>query len=88
MKAGNRFLIVGIALIVLSAVLTVSLSTLGYALIDANSPEGQGFLVALELGVRVMENITAPLGAAMLAVGAMIVHLHRARPADPESGAE
>lgn len=78
MNVGNRYLVAGAALIVLSATLTVALPSLGYALLDASSAGGQEYLVAVELGVRVVENIAAPLGAALVAVGALLSHLSHA----------
>ncbi|MCS5714553.1 hypothetical protein NVV95_08305 [Herbiconiux sp. CPCC 205716] len=84
MKVGNRYLIAGAALIVLSAVVTVTLPALAYAMLDANTSGGQEYLVAVELGVRVLENIAAPLGTALLAVGLILNRPAPRCPPDPD----
>ncbi|GAA2231736.1 hypothetical protein N1031_07955 [Herbiconiux moechotypicola] len=79
MRSGNRFVIAGVGLIVLSAVLTTGTSVLGFRLVDSGSPGGQSLLIALQTVIVIVNDISAPLGAALLAAGLVLVHLKRTR---------
>lgn len=79
-------LIAGIGVVVLSAMLTVALPSIGLGVVNASSADGQGVLVAVEFVARVLEGIAPPLGAALIAAGVAIAAMDRRAAAVAEGG--
>lgn len=77
MNLAKRVLITGVALIVLSAVLTVVLPVIGYAAWNPSSPPNQDILVVMELVIRIIANIVPALGASFVAAGTVMIYIER-----------
>ncbi|MCS5718822.1 hypothetical protein N1027_11820 [Herbiconiux sp. CPCC 205763] len=75
MKVGRRLLIVGAAMIILSAALVVGIPTVGYSVLDASTQSGQGALVTIEVIVRFLASVLPAFGAALMAAGITVNYL-------------
>jgi hypothetical protein len=77
MNYGKRVLIVGVAMIVASAVLYFAIPTIGYAMLGTDAPANESALGVIQLLMRLLGQVLPPLGAALIGAGAVLIRLER-----------
>ncbi|MFB2597467.1 hypothetical protein ACEXQE_06730 [Herbiconiux sp. P17] len=75
MNYGRRVLIVGLAVIVISAVLYFAIPAIGYAMLGTGAPSDETALGVIQLLMRFLARVLPPLGATLIAAGTVLIHL-------------
>jgi hypothetical protein len=77
MNYGKRVLILGVAMIVISAALYYAIPTIGYAMLATGAPSNEDALGLIQLLMRFLGQVLPPLGAALIGAGAVLLGLER-----------
>jgi hypothetical protein len=86
MNYGRRVLTLGVAMIVISAVLYFAIPTIGYAMLDTGAPTSEVALGMIQMLMQLLGQVLPPLGASLFGAGAVLLQIeHQSTGGDTRS---